>query len=66
MKKILLAFICLLQLSSLFAVSAKYESEEYSISVNYNDTITPGDAIFVRMTVSSPKNHKKSKNDFAH
>ena len=64
MKKLLLAFICLLQLSALFAVSAKYESEEYTINVNYNDIISPGDAVFVRMTVSSPKNHKKTKNDF--
>ena len=63
MKKLIISILCILQLSLLFAVSAKYESEEYTISVNYNDTITPGDAIFVRMTVSSPKNHKKSKTE---
>ena len=63
MKKTLLAILCILQFGLVFAVSAKYESEEYSLNVNYNDVITPGDAIFVRMTVSSPKNHKKGKND---
>ena len=63
MKKIIIAFLCLLQITALFAVNAKYESEEYSLNLSYNDTITPGDAIFVRMTVSSPKNHKKSKSD---
>ena len=63
MKKTLLAILVIFQFSMLFAVSAKYESEEYSLSVNYNDVISPGDAIFVRMIVSSPKNHKKSKNE---
>ena len=63
MKKTLLAILCILQFGLVFAVNAKYESEEYSLNVNYNDVITPGDAIFVRMTISAPKNHKKSKNE---
>ena len=63
MKKIVIAILCILQFSFVFAVNAKYESEEYSLNVNYNDVITPGDAIFVRMTITSSKNHKKSKNE---
>lgn len=63
MKKTLLAIFCIFQFSLIFAVNAKYESEDYILNVNYNDVITPGDAIFVRMTVSSPKNHKKNKSE---
>ena len=63
MKKTLLAILCILQFSMIFAINAKYESEDYNLNVNYNDVITPGDAIFVRMTILNNKNHKKSKAD---
>ena len=63
MKKILLLLICVLQLHILFAASAKYESENYNLNLKYNDIISPGDAIFVRMNISIPKNHKKGKNE---
>ena len=63
MKKFLLAIFCLLQLTFVFAKSAKFESEDYNLSLNYNDVITPGDAIFVRMNITVPKNHKKTKNE---
>ena len=63
MKKILLALFCLLQFNLIFAFTAKYESENYNLNVTYNEVITPGDAIFVRMNITTPKNHKKSKND---
>ena len=63
MKKILLIVTCLLQFSLIFAASAKYESENYNLNLRYNDVITPGDAIFVRMNISVPKNHKKAKNE---
>ena len=63
MKKILLTMLCLFQLNLIFAASAKYESENYNLNLEYNDVITPGDAIFVRMNITSPKSHKKSKNE---
>jgi len=63
MKKLLLIFTCLLQFSLIFAASAKYESENYNLNIRYNDVITPGDAIFVRMNITLPKNHKKSKTE---
>ena len=64
MKKTLLILVSLLSFTMLFAASAKYESENYNLNLNYNDVITPaGDAIFVRMNITVPKNHKKSKNE---
>lgn len=63
MKKILLTLLCLLQLNLIFAANAKYESENYNLNLTYNDVITPGDAIFVRMNITTPKTHKKSKNE---
>lgn len=64
MKKIyksifILAFLIIQ--TNLFAKTAKYQSDFYTITVNYNEKIVPGDAIFVRMKISSPK--KKSKSD---
>lgn len=63
MKKLLLTVFCLFQIFTVFAVNARYQSEDYNLNVTYNDVITPGDAVFVRMTVTTPKNHKKSKNE---
>lgn len=63
MKKFLVILLITLQFSLLFGATAKYQSEEYNIFVNYNDKITQGDAIFVKMTISLPKTHKKSKID---
>lgn len=62
MKKFL-AILLLLNFGLLFAASAKYESENYNLNIKYNDVITPGDAIFVRMNITLPKNHKKSKTE---
>ncbi len=63
MKKQLIALFIFLNFGLLFAATAKYESENYNLNLIYNEVITPGDAIFVRMNITSPKNHKKSKND---
>lgn len=63
MKKFLVILLITLQFSLLFGATAKYQSEEYNIFVNYNDKITQGDAIFVKMTITLPKTHKKSKID---
>lgn len=61
MKKILLA-LALLPFFVLNAANAKYQSEDISLNVIYNDTITPGDAIFARMIMSS-KSNKKFKSE---
>ena len=63
MKKILFVLVLLIQAGLCFAKTAKYQSENYSLSVTYNDTIVPGDAVFIRMSITVPKNHKKTKND---
>lgn len=63
MKKIILGIICFLQLTLCFGASAVFQSEEYNLQVTYNEVIVPGDAIFVRMSITTPKNHKKSKSE---
>ena len=63
MKKILITLIVIFQASICFARTAVFNSENYSLTVTYNDTIVPGDAVFVRMSISTPKTHKKSKNE---
>ena len=63
MKKQLIALFIFLNFGLLFAATAKYESENYNLNLIYNDVITPGDAIFVRMNITTPKNHKKGKNE---
>lgn len=63
MKKFLLITFILLITSSAFAVTAKYADENYIIDIEYNEIVVPGDAIFARMTITYPKNHKKNKND---
>ena len=64
MKKIVLFFFGLLQFSFIFAAKAKFSCDEYFLSVEYNDVIIPGDAIFVRLSITNSKNHKKHKNDY--
>lgn len=63
MKKTLALIIAFLQFTSIFALSAKYQAEDYTINVNYTDYITPGDAVFVRMIITTPKSHKMAKAD---
>ncbi len=63
MKKLIITIFILLNFGLIFAASAKYESENYNLNLSYNNVITPGDAIFVRMSVTIPKNHKKAKNE---
>jgi len=64
MKKIVLSFLILFCTAlSLYARSAVYNSEEYTLKVNYNDKIVPGDAVFVRMNFQFSKNLKKSRTE---
>ncbi len=61
MKKLITAILVLLQITLCFAKTAVFQSENYSLTVTYNETIVPGDAVFVRMSITTPKTHKKSK-----
>ncbi len=63
MKKIILILAAFIQVSFCFAKTAVFQSDNYHLSVTYNETLVPGDAVFVRMSVTLPKNHKKNKND---
>lgn len=66
MKKIiqlLLIFIIISNITPLFAATAKYQSDNYNINISYNDTVVPGDAVFVKMIFTLQKFHKKNKND---
>lgn len=67
MKKNIISFLILavFQISGLFATTAKYETETYTLTVNYQDILVPGDAIFVRLSITTTpvvdKKHKKNK-----
>ncbi len=63
MKKLIILIALLLQATFTFAKTAVYQSENYNLSVTYNETLTPGDAIFLRMSITLPKNHKKPKTE---
>ena len=63
LKKITAALLILANAGFIFAATAKYQAENYTLNVNYNDIIVPGDAIFVRMLIQTPK-HKKNKTEF--
>lgn len=60
-KKAITSLILIISASLLFSATAVYNGEEYSLKINYNDKIVPGDAVFVRMTFQYPKNQKKTK-----
>lgn len=58
-KKIVVSVLFLMLSSLLFAKAAVYNGEEYTLKVNYNNTVVPGDAVFVRMNFQYGKNLKK-------
>ena len=61
MKKIILILFSLLQFSFIFGAKAKFSCDEYTLNVEYNDVIIPGDAVFARLSVTNPRNHRKNK-----
>ncbi len=64
MKKILAAILSFSVLfCQAFAKSAVYQGEDYSITLDYNDSACPGDAIFVKMKFT--QGTKKTKIDFS-
>lgn len=62
-KKNILSVFFILNSFILSAATAQYQAENYNLKLSYNDTLVPGDAIFVRMSIQTPK-HKKNKFDF--
>ena len=63
MKKFFLLIVGLFQVAILFATNAKYKCDDYYLNITYNEVITPGDAIFARLAITTPKNHKMAKAD---
>lgn len=66
-KYILIAALFVFNSFLLFSENAVYQSENYTVNVTYNESLVPGDAIFVRFLLTVPKNaipksHKKDKN----
>ncbi len=62
-KRFALILIALICTGTLYGAAAVYNGEEYSLKVNYNDKIVPGDAVFVRMTFQYGKNLKKARSE---
>lgn len=59
--KISLAFLALaLTAASAFAKNARFDGSQYSISLDYNDSVAPGDPVFIRMRFENVKAKKKS------
>ena len=59
--KLFALFLILGNCFSLWGLTANYTDEDVRIDLIYTDTLVPGDAIFVRMTIQTPKSNKRSK-----
>ena len=57
-KKPLLATLVMALAVSVFAKNARFDGASYSISLDYNDTVLPGDPVFVRMRFENVKAKK--------
>lgn len=61
MKKYLLAAIVILFTAAVsFAKNARFDGETYSITLDYNETVSPGDAVFIRLHFEDIKLKKKT------
>ena len=65
LKKVLISSIMILTSAFLFSATAKYQDETFSLIVNYTETVTPGDAIFVRLNIQPSGELKKHKSEIA-
>lgn len=63
-KKIFLLVAFTFILFSGFCGTARFQEDDLTLTLKYTDTISPGDGLFVRMTVQTPKNHKRPKVEF--
>ncbi len=63
-KKIAAAAICVLAAAALpafaFAKNARFDGAAYSISLDYNESVAPGDPVFLRMRFENVKAKKKN------
>ncbi|MDR1786488.1 MAG: M23 family metallopeptidase [Spirochaetaceae bacterium] len=67
-KKKKITYMCLAVLAlavrgRCFAKEALFSGDQYSIQVEYNDAVAPGDAVFVRMIISRPKKLAQAKQE---
>lgn len=66
MKKFFLIFCTLIFSAAVFAKDAVFSGEDYCISLSYNETAFPGDAVFVRLNfLPGTKKSKSSRTDFS-
>ena len=65
LKKIFISSLMILGSTFLFSATAKYQDETFSLIVNYTETVTPGDAIFVRLNIQPTGELKKHKSEIA-
>lgn len=63
-KHLILTVLLLALGNTLFAATAVYYSDDYSLKVSYNDKIIPGDAVFVRMNFQYGKALRKNKTEY--
>ena len=64
-KKLFISSLLILFSTLLFCATAKYQDENFSLIVNYTETVTPGDAIFVRLNIQPTGELKKHKSEIA-
>ena len=65
LKKLILTTIFILLPTFCFSATGKYQDDKFSLVVNYTDTVTPGDAVFVRLSIQPYGELKKQKNIIA-
>ncbi len=58
-KKISAAALALFLAGAAFAKNARFDGSQYSISLDYNESVLPGDPVFVRMRFENIKARKK-------
>lgn len=62
-KYLIITLLILTLGNTLFAATAVYYSDDYSLKVSYTDKIIPGDAVFVRMNFQYGKALRKNKTE---
>ncbi len=59
-KKTLAALALALMTAAVFAKNARFDGTNYSISLEYNENVLPGDPVFIRMSFENVKAKKKT------
>lgn len=58
--KTTLAALAFALMAAAFAKSARFDGSQYSISLDYNESVMPGDPVFIRMRFENVKAKKKN------